>query len=126
MVNIDDDFYSFVEFSIRELSVKHNVTMPVIDYNNRKKSLGRAFYTQNKIEISLYNARINQYCDIYNTILHEFAHLLAFRKFGISGTGHCELFYDMCNLVGATPARCHNSEENVIRATKRNSEQRLK
>lgn len=47
---------------------------------------------------------------IRDTIAHEVAHILSYRKFGT--LAHDRHFYRMCLVTGATPERCSNQEAN--------------
>ena len=82
-------------------------------FNKRLKStLGRTFYTHKLIDVAEF---LLDHDEIFDTVLHEIAHALAFERFGNTydthkNDGHGPNWIKMCELVGAKPERyCTNA-----------------
>jgi predicted SprT family Zn-dependent metalloprotease len=73
-------------------------------WGQRRNVYGRCRYKYKVIE--LMQPYVEQAPDeeVINTIRHEIAHALVWTKFGV--TGHNDVFYQMCQRIGAIPERC--------------------
>ncbi len=47
---------------------------------------------------------------VYETLIHEYAHLLAIDRFGVAGAGHGEHWKACMRELGQNPKRTHNYE----------------
>lgn len=80
-------------------------------FTNSKLCLGSASYSRTKgeyIKLSRYMIKIVSEEQIKDTIAHEVAHILAYRKFGT--LKHDHYFYQMCHVTGARPERLANDK----------------
>lgn len=79
-------------------------------FSNSKRTLGTAHRGRRGefIKISRYLVMYSTEEHIRNTIAHECAHILAYRKFGTFA--HDNFFYQMCAITGADQKRCASND----------------
>lgn len=81
-------------------------------FTNSKLCLGVAGLSKTKgeyIKLSRYMIKIVSDEQIHETIAHEVAHILAYRKFGT--LAHDKNFYQMCRVTGARPERLADDKD---------------
>jgi len=109
---------------VKEMIAKHVPGTEFAGYTSSKRSLGVAGISGGKqyIKLSSVFVQIADEKAVRNTIAHECAHLLAYRKYGT--LRHDKYFYKMCEVTGATPERL-NSNQQVSQALASKSAYRL-
>lgn len=81
--------------------------MPKVEFFNRGRKGGSAFYYDHIVKFNEILARENPN-DFHNTIKHELAHLIAFRMYGEKGKGHGKLFKSVFVKLGGNGKRTHS------------------
>ena len=75
-------------------------------WDRAKRRFGCCDYTNKKISISRHLAKLNEFEQGKDTVLHEIAHALAGRQ-----AGHGPVWIQACQKVGARPERCYSTQE---------------
>lgn len=80
-------------------------------YSSSKRTLGQAGIKAGRqyIKLSMPFVQIADEAAVRNTIAHECAHLLAFRRFGT--LAHDRHFYAMCDVTGARAERLNKDKK---------------
>ena len=73
---------------IELLACQFDIPIPKVKIHRTIKNKGYAHYRNNTITISLWTDRFKH----IDTLLHEFSHLLSYKRHGKNGIGHGELF----------------------------------
>jgi len=88
----------------------------VLDFSNRKRTLGHCNCTKKIISISNAYLKINLFPAMKDTLLHEIAHALQFEKTG--KTNHGKVWKTIALDVGCRPIRCADLSEVNLPAAK--------
>jgi len=78
------------------------------EFDNSKRRFGCCSPWRRCITLSAPLTLLNDEAHVKGTILHEIAHVLAYKKTGFCA--HDKAFYNACLLVGSTPQRCYGEE----------------
>lgn len=99
----------------KEMIALHVPGAEFAGYTSSRKTLGCAGISAGKqfIKLSSVFVQLAEEKAVRNTIAHECAHLLAYRRFGTFG--HDKHFYNMCAVTGAAPKRL-NCDQKVSEA----------
>ncbi len=81
---------------------------PGIEWRNYRTTAGTAEYQRGVISLS--RSLIIDEERLRDTILHEYAHLLAFQRFGVKGKGHGPAWREAMAELGAEPEVRHQYE----------------
>ena len=81
-------------------------------WQNKKCSLGTCSYNRKEIRLSRWYVELNDMGDVKDTILHEIAHALSYKRYGSRGIGHGVLWKKVCREIGAIPRSCSKSHLN--------------
>jgi SprT protein len=82
--------------------------IPLLEWRRLRVTAGLAYFEQNKIALSaivLVNTE-----QIHNTLLHEYAHLLAYHRAGRKGIGHGAVWRQAMIDLGLSPKIHHQYE----------------
>lgn len=98
----------------RQLMAEYGLNDYTFCYNKRKRHLGVCFYPYvskftewsrpGRIELSVYLVDNNGDQQVMDTLLHEIAHAIAYKRYG--ERGHGELWKKVCREIGCNPERC--------------------
>ena len=93
--------------------------VPVISFDLRGQAAGQANYRENKIRFNrqLLEKYTTEFVD--QTVPHEFAHLVAYQKFGRRIRPHGAEWKKVMEAFGVDPARTHNFDVSPTRRLKR-------
>ena len=97
-----------------------NLAMPTVSFDLRGKVAGKAYLTQNHVQLNSVLLQENVEDFIHQTIGHEVAHLATFARYGRAVSPHGEEWKKMMRSIGLEPNRCHNfdtSNSSVSKAT---------
>jgi len=92
---------------------------PVISFDLKGQAAGQANYRENKIRFNrqLLEKYTPEFVD--QTVPHEFAHLVAYQKFGRRIRPHGMEWKRVMEAFGVTPTRTHNFDVSPTRRLKR-------
>jgi len=92
---------------------------PVISFDLKGQAAGQANYRENKIRFNrqLLEKYAGEFVD--QTVPHEFAHLVAYQKFGRRIRPHGMEWKRVMEAFGVTPTRTHNFDVSPTRRLKR-------
>jgi SprT protein len=111
-----NDLLEEAEQTLRECWRRFPLKSPVrLEWRNYRVTAGMAHYRTNLITLS--TAVLTTREAVRDTVIHEFAHLLAFARCGIPGKGHGQPWQIAMLDLGAKPQVRHNYE--VQRNTRR-------
>lgn len=79
---------------------------PVIRWANYPTTAGRAFFRE--FEIRLSSTVLKTYDQVYDTVLHEYAHLVVFEQFGLKAKPHGNEWRRVMKALGLKPTVTHN------------------
>jgi SprT protein len=82
-------------------------SLPLISYNLTGTNAGQAWPTKWEIKVNAKLATENFDEYVYQTIPHEFAHLVAYRQYGGSIKPHGKEWQEIMKFFGLKPIRCH-------------------
>ena len=92
---------------------------PEISYDLRGQAAGQTRYTKNKIRFNRHLLEKYTAEFVEQTVPHEFAHLVAYKKFGRSIKPHGMEWKRVMEALGVDPARTHNFDVSPTRRLKR-------
>lgn len=81
---------------------------PELQWRNLRVTAGTAYYKEGRIVLSA--IVLNTPERLRTTLLHEYAHLLAYKRKGRRGTGHGLAWREAMAQLGLAPERTHNYE----------------
>ena len=107
------------ELNVRSESLFGMSIDPVISFDLRGQAAGQANYRKNKIRFN--RDLLEKYTDefVHQTVPHEFAHLVAYRKFGHRIRPHGAEWKSVMVALGIKPVRTHSFEVVPARRLKR-------
>ena len=110
---------------VQEMIDKHIPGAVFDGYTSSRKTLGLAGFhgTKQFIKLSQPFVKIASKSEVFDTVAHEVAHLLAYRNFGT--LAHDKHFYDMCKIVGAKPERLASNKSETSEKLSSMSKYRL-
>ncbi len=112
----DPELKSLAERLLAELQLKHPLKHPArIEWRAYRVTAGMAYYRLNLIGLSSLVLKTEH--AVEDTLIHEYAHLLAFQQAGRRGGGHGAVWQQAMIELGRTPKVRHTYE--VTRNTKR-------
>ena len=92
---------------------------PELSFDLRGMAAGQANYRENKIRLN--RELLQEYMSdfIEQTVPHEYAHLVAYRKFGSRIRPHGKEWRWVMQVLGADPIRTHNYRVSPVRKCRR-------
>lgn len=97
-----------------------NYTTPAVQYDLRGRVAGYAYYGKDLVKFNPVLLHENMEDFKVDTIPHELAHLISYKLYGRSGTGHGSNWkYVMQRLSGLEAKRCHNMDTTNAQVRKR-------
>ena len=122
MVDIDDTLVEFIHGTAARLSREHNIPIPAkFGWNRKKNNCGQCSYQDGGvITLNVKYCQDNDYCQIYETIVHEMAHLAC------RGDNHGQKWSALYKAMGGSGKQFHDFEYAVSSATARVLADRVK
>lgn len=105
---------------LRELSTRHPLGYePTLQWRAYRTTAGMAFYAGGRIALSAHLLTDRE--RLVSTLLHEYAHLLAFVRHGAAGKGHGRPWREAMRELNAEPEARHRYDcrRNIARQTVR-------
>lgn len=106
----------FASELLRKLCEEHPMSyVPKLTWKNLRVTAGIAFY--NRKEIVLSSLVLNTQERLENTLIHEYAHLLAVERHGMKGAGHGPGWRQAMRDLGVMPEvhHCYDVQRNSTR-----------
>ena len=85
-----------------------DIPKPIIRYKLRGRVAGRAYYYQHLIDLNAVLLKENGQKFIDRTVVHEVAHLIAYKLYGSNIRPHGREWANLMVMLGAQPSRCHS------------------
>lgn len=112
----DPELRSLADRVLAELQVKHPLKRAArLEWRPYRVTAGMAYYKLNLIGLSRHVLNTKE--SVEDTIIHEYAHLMAFERAGRRGAGHGAPWQQAMQELGRTPKVRHTYQ--VTRNTKR-------
>ena len=89
---------------------KHNLNEYTFEFSRAKRTKGQCWYIQKVIKLSKSYVELNSFQVVYNTILHEIAHALTYKKYNV--LGHNRIWKKVCYEIGCNGERINKDAIN--------------